>query len=150
MVERTILPSEDDLAAALKTLRVSHATFGAAKLHATLLESRPSWSVSEKRTRKVLQSAGLALSSADAATKDIKKKTRPTQGRLYPRSQRTAGLDVSALTTKVEVRDFGGGKGKGLVATAPIAEGEVIWREDPWVLGPEWSVSPASARPYHG
>jgi hypothetical protein len=131
-VERTELPSDDDLAAALSALRVSNATLGAAKLHAALLDAHPSWSVSEKRARKVLQSSGLSLSAPTALVQ------KGTGSRLYPRSQRTAGLDIAALTTKVEVKDFGPGKGKGLVATVPIAEGEVVWKEDPWLLAPEW------------
>jgi hypothetical protein len=135
-VERTELPSDDDLAAALSALRVSNATLGAAKLHAALLDAHPSWSVSEKRARKTLQSAGLSLSAPVGTATALVQKGK--NGRLYPRSQRTAGLDIAALTTKVEVKDFGPGKGKGLVATAPIAEGEVVWKEDPWVLAPEW------------
>ena len=41
-------------------------------------------------------------------------------------------------TPKAEVRFFGRAKGKGLVARAPIAAGETIWKEDPFVLAPEW------------
>lgn len=58
----------------------------------------------------------------------------------YPVSKLVKGLDVSKWTTKVEVKDFGKEKGKGLVAKEAIKEGDVLWKEDPFVLAPEWYV----------
>ncbi|KAG9310945.1 hypothetical protein JVU11DRAFT_8819 [Chiua virens] len=31
-------------------------------------------------------------------------------------------------------------KGKGLVATEKISEGEVVWKENPFILAPEWDI----------
>ena len=41
-------------------------------------------------------------------------------------------------TSKVEVRYFDKIKGKGLVAKEKIEEGQVVWKEDPFALAPEW------------
>lgn len=125
-----VSPPEDELKDALTALRTEHPTLGIPKLHAALLGAHPGWTVSEKRTRKVLQSAGLVISSGGDATAGFK----------YPSSKLVEGLDVPKWTRKVEVRFFDKKKGKGLVATERIAEGETIWKEDPFVLAPEWRV----------
>jgi hypothetical protein len=163
-IERTEIPTDDALSNALSGLRLEHAALGAAKLHATLLEQQPSWTVSEKRTRKALQAAGLSLPAptstdpdgattknpnatntngtpATALSKKKKKAGAGANARVYPASQLTSKLDVSAFSPKVTVHQFGGGKGKGLVATSDIAQGEVLWKEDPWALAAEWWVS---------
>jgi hypothetical protein len=171
MAERTETPTDDALADALSALRTEHAALGIGKLHAALLAAHPTWLVSEKRARKVLQTAGLVLAppagadaldpahngadgGADAPKAASKKKPRKKggagaggaePGRTYPDSRPTRGLDVAQLAPKVGVQQFGGGKGKGLVATAPIAEGELLWKEDPWAVQAEWCARPSTA-----
>ena len=125
----TTTPSEDDLKAALLTLKTETPTLGVPKIHALLLATHEEWTVSEKRTRKVLQSAGLVQTSAASAA---------TPGQVFPSSRMIEGLDVAKWTPKVEVRFFGKAKGKGLVAREPIANGETVWKEDPFILAPEW------------
>ena len=122
-----ISPSEDDLKHALLALKTANPTLGIPKVHTLLLAAHPEWTVSEKRTRKVLQSAGLVQTGSGAAP-----------GHVYPSSKLIDGLDVGKWSTKVEVKYFGKAKGKGLVAKEAIAEGETIWKEDPFVLAPEW------------
>ncbi|THH33374.1 hypothetical protein EUX98_g864 [Antrodiella citrinella] len=122
-----VSPAEDALKEALKALRTEHPTLGINKLHASLLAAHPEWSVSEKRTRKVLQTEGLVISAGPS---------EPT-GFKYPSSKVMEGLDVGKWTNKVEVRVFDRKKGKGLVAKEKIAEGETIWKEDPFILAPE-------------
>ena len=39
---------------------------------------------------------------------------------------------------KAKVHQFGPKKGKGLVAAQVVEEGEEIWKEDPFVIAPEW------------
>ncbi len=124
----SISPSEDDLKQALHTLKTANPTLGIPKVHALLLAAHPEWTVSEKRTRKVLQSEGLVHTSGAAGL----------AGHVYPASKLIEGLDVGKWTAKVEVRYFGKAKGKGLVAKEAIADGEVVWKEDPFVLAPEW------------
>lgn len=125
-------PADDELKEALTSLRSSNASLGIPKLHALLLSTYPSWTVSEKRTRKILQSAGL-----------VNAPPPPKEGNghgenIYPASKLVKGLDVTKWTSKVEVKQFGKKKGKGLVAKEKIAEGEVLWKEDPFILAPEW------------
>lgn len=45
---------------------------------------------------------------------------------------------MSKYSKKIEAQYFDKVKGKGLVATEKIEEGEVAWKEDPFVLAPEW------------
>ncbi|KAJ2996216.1 hypothetical protein NUW54_g7267 [Trametes sanguinea] len=122
-----ITPAEDELKSALLELKSANPTLGISKIHAQLLATHPEWTVSEKRTRKVLQGEGL-VNNANGGT----------PGQLYPSSKLIEGLDVSKYSEKIEVKYFSKIKGKGLVAKEPIKEGETIWKEDPWVLAPEW------------
>ena len=130
-----ISPSEDDLRAALLALKTNNPTLGIPKIHALLLSAHTDWTVSEKRTRKVLQAAGLVQTSAASLGSSS---GAPAGGQVWPSSRLIEGLDVARWTPKAEVRFFGRAKGKGLVARAPIAAGETIWKEDPFVLAPEW------------
>lgn len=144
----SVTPTEADLKVALIKLRTEHPTLGIPKLHALLLAAQPSWTVSEKRTRKVLQAEGLVLSAdpkaktAAAGNKndagDAHNRADVRSGTLYPSSKMIEGLDVSKYSTKVAVKYFGREKGKGLIATERIEEGEVVWKEDPFILAPEW------------
>ncbi|KAL6302608.1 SET domain-containing protein [Sparassis latifolia] len=131
-----ISPSENDLKQALIDLRASNPTLGISKVHALLLSTHTTWTVSEKRTKKVLQSEGLVLSSSAAKNAGAES----CGGVIYPSSRILKGLDISKFTRKVEVRYFGKSKGKGLVAKVKIAEGETIWKEDPFILAPEWEL----------
>ena len=121
-----ISPPEDDLKHALLALKTANPTLGIPKIHALLLAAHPAWTVSEKRTRKILQSEGLVQTSGAVA------------GHNYPSSKLIDGLDVGKWTAKIEVKYFGKAKGKGLVAKEAIADGEVLWKEDPFILAPEW------------
>jgi hypothetical protein len=124
------IPSEAELKAALVNLRAANPTLGIAKIHTLLLSTNPSWTVSEKRTRKLLQSEGLMVTLAG---------TNPPQNvRVYPSSRVIETLDVKKWTLNVEVRYFDKIKGKGLVAKEKIKEGQVVWKEDPFALAPEW------------
>lgn len=124
-----VSPSDEDLGSALKTLRQSNPTTGAAKLLPLLLDSNPGWAVSEKRLRKVLQKEGLSLAVPANPNNEE-----------YPISKIIPSLEVSTWSKKVRVEDFGVKKGKGLVATESIDEGENLWLEDPLVFAPESSV----------
>ncbi|KAG6888562.1 hypothetical protein C0992_008191 [Termitomyces sp. T32_za158] len=125
-----ISPSEDDLRAALVALKTRYPSLGIVKTHSILLASYPDWTVSEKRTRKVLQSEGLILDTPSPQATDF----------VYPSSRLIPDLDISKWSSKVQVRYYDKRKGKGLVATEDIEEGETIWKEDPFVLAPEWEI----------
>lgn len=51
LLYRSVIPSEEELILALRTLKVENPTLGIAKTHALLLETHE-WTVSEKRVRK--------------------------------------------------------------------------------------------------
>jgi hypothetical protein len=127
-------PSDSDLTSVLAALRGENPSLGIPKLHALLLSKNPGWLVSEKRTRKVLQSLGL--------TNTAKRSPSDSVGELKsPSSKLLEGLDPLKYAQKglaLRVEYFDQKKGKGLIATTDISEGAVIWREDPFSLAPEW------------
>ena len=135
---QNVTPSEDELRAALQTLRAQNPALGIAKLHARLLSEHPTWTVSEKRTKKYLQNEGLVLRQNGTKLET----QHGSKQLLHPISRVIEGLDVTKWTKKVQVQYFDRLKGKGLVATERIVEGEVLWKEDPFILAPEWYVSP--------
>lgn len=125
-----ISPSEDELTTAIVELKKENPDLGISKIHNLLITKYPDWTVSEKRTRKILQAQGL-VATASGNTPNVL---------IYPSSRLVPGLDIQKWTPKVEVKWFDKRKGKGLVATHEIKEGEVIWKEDPFITSPEWCV----------
>jgi hypothetical protein len=112
-----VLPSDDDLKIALLDIKSQNPSLGIAKTHALLLSEHPTWSVSEKRVRKVLQAEGLLLPSTPPVD--------GTKGKIYPSSKLIDKLEVSKWSTKVLATYFDKAKGKGLVAKERIVEGEI-------------------------
>src|SRR5882757_6333832 len=53
----TISPAEEDLQAAVASLKNEHPALSTAKLHALLLSDNPSWVVSEKCLRRILKNS---------------------------------------------------------------------------------------------
>ncbi|KZS95674.1 SET domain-containing protein [Sistotremastrum niveocremeum HHB9708] len=131
-----VSPSDEELIPAIKDLRGANPTLGITKFQALLLETHKEWTVSEKRIRKILQQLGLGpQNGSDAASSKSK-----SNGKQYPSSKLNEALDVKQWTSKVEVKHFGKLKGKGLVASEDIAEDETIWKEDPFIIAPEWEI----------
>lgn len=124
--------AEVELRTALIGLKKEKPTLGVVKIHTLLLEAHPTWAVSEKRVRKILQSEALVATEKDNGTGP----PIPT----YPVSHLNKSLDVTKWSRKVKVHYFNTIKGKGLVATDKISEGEELWKEDPFILAPEWCV----------
>ena len=116
-------PGEEELKSALIELKAQNPSLGISKIHALLLAAHPDWTVSEKRTRKILQTQGLVQGAGPA---------------VHPTSRLIPNFDVKKYSSKVAPKFFDKRKGKGLVAVEPIKEGEVIWKEDPFVMAPEW------------
>jgi hypothetical protein len=126
---RTISPPEHDLKSTVQSLKNAHPTLGVPKLLALLLSENPTWTVSEKRFRRVLQQQQQQAKKPHSVLF------------VYPSSTLIQGLDLTKWTTAVKVEYFGKQKGKGLIAREPITEGQVVWKEDPFVNAPEWSLS---------
>ncbi|KDQ08958.1 hypothetical protein BOTBODRAFT_47915 [Botryobasidium botryosum FD-172 SS1] len=144
-----VSPSDDVLIPVLRELRAESPSVGAAKLLALLLTSQPTWTVSEKRLRKVLQREGLGLPPSSVelrgsinATKNDSNET----GVEFPTSKMNPRLNIGRWTKKAEVKDFGLEKGKGLVATEPIEEDELMWKEDPLATCPDWDLQARQTR----
>ena len=147
--ESTISPPEEDLKAVVASLKKEHPALGIAKLHGLLLSENPSWAVSEKRLRRILKNSnplaqreGLEYATIGTPRGHGPSSSPSTTGsnaaHPYPSSTLVEGLDVSRWTTAIEVTYFDRKKGKGLVAKEPISEGQVVWKEDPFVIAPEW------------
>ena len=58
--------------------------------------------------------------------------------KLWPSSQVIENFDLTLFSKKIEVKYFDKAKGKGLIAKEEIGEREIVWKEDPFVLAPEW------------
>jgi hypothetical protein len=127
-----VSPPDNELIPAVVAIKASNPELGIAKTLSAVLAAHPDWAVSEKRLRKVLQNEGLIVGGNTKATEG---------GRIYPSSRIIEDLDVSAWSSKVQVRYFNKIRGKGLVAKEKISAGEVIWKENPFILAPEWLVN---------
>ncbi|KAF8574536.1 SET domain-containing protein [Ramaria rubella] len=131
-----ISPSDEELIPVLRALRAEFPTLGINKFHALLLQNQPSWAVSEKRFKKVLQQH--CLNSMQ--TIQPQQSGGGGEGKKHPTFRFNEQLNVENWTKKVEVKYFGPEKGKGLVAKEKIENGEKLWKEDPWVIAPEWDI----------
>lgn len=127
---RNVIPTEDEVRKAIIELKKGNPASGVAKIHSLLLHANSSWTVSEKRVRKILQSEGLI--NSDPGTPNS------TTNIIHPSFRLNKSLDVNKWTNRVEVKYFDAIKGKGLVAKENIAKGDVLWKEDPFILAPEW------------
>ncbi|KAN0120543.1 hypothetical protein V8E52_004370, partial [Russula decolorans] len=148
--DSTISPPEEDLKVAVASLKKEHPTLGIAKpLHALLLSENSSWAVSEKRLRRILinsnsdgpltQHQGLEYYATTGNPRGPGPSTAGSKAaHAYPSSTLVEGLDVSKWTTTIEDRYFDRKKGKGLVAKEPISEGQIVWKEDNFIIAPEW------------
>ncbi|QRV85458.1 SET domain protein [Ceratobasidium sp. AG-Ba] len=114
-----VVPTDDELIATVRSVRSQNPALGIQKLLAAVLTAEPTWSVSDKRLKKVLQKL---------------------KGDEFPTSSLNAALDVGKYSDKVRPVVFGPEKGKGLVAAQDIRAGEVLWREDPFVYAPPWEI----------
>jgi hypothetical protein len=141
-----ISPPEDDLKSTVISLKEAHPALGVTKLHALLLSENPAWTVSEKRLRRILNAEGLILQQqqqqrgSDIAASGPVPSASSSTVPLYPSSTLVEGLDVTNWTAAVQVKHFGRERGKGLIAKEPISEGQVVWKEDPFIIAPEWCV----------
>ena len=150
--QSTFSPTEEELKAAVASLKKEHPALGIAKLHTLVLSENSSWAVSEKRLRRILKNSnsdgpitqrqGLEYAPIGIPRVPGPSSSPSTAGsktaRVYPSSALVEGLDVSRWTTAIEVKYFDRKKGKGLVAKEPISEGQVVWKEDPFIIAPEW------------
>jgi hypothetical protein len=131
-------PSDDELRAAVRATRDAHPDLGVLKLWAAVKDSGVT--VSEKRFRKVLAEVGGTAAGGGAAPaaaakpkKKKGKKSRRVGDHLEPETHLDATLDIAAIAPKVKAAMFGGARGKGLVAAQALQQGEMLWREEPFI-----------------
>ncbi|KAJ3742873.1 hypothetical protein DFH05DRAFT_1498352 [Lentinula detonsa] len=148
-VVATSSPSDQDLRTAVISLKSAHPTLGIAKIHALLLAGYPDWIVSEKRTKKILQSEGLTLQTSQSTAEATLTSPSPTKHskasgsgtvNVYPSSKLIPNLEISKYNAKIEVKHFNKKKGKGLVAKEKILAGTPLWKEDPYIVAAEWEI----------
>ncbi|KAI0297053.1 hypothetical protein B0F90DRAFT_1876045 [Multifurca ochricompacta] len=101
-----ISPPEEYLKSAVVSLKKDHPSLGIAKFHTLLLSENPTWTVSEKRLRRILNAKASYYSHRSNNNNNNTKK---------PLLQ----LDLRAL---------------------PISEGQIVWKEDPFIIAPEWDI----------
>ncbi|KAF8260082.1 SET domain-containing protein [Lactarius quietus] len=130
-----ISPPDEALKPAIQSLRTQHPTLGVAKLHALLLSENAQWTVSEKRLRRMMTAEGLTLQPQPQ-----RKAAAEPGAHIYPSSALVEGLDVAKWTVAVEIKYFDKKRGKGLIAKEPISEGQIVWKEDPFIIAPEWDI----------
>ena len=133
-----ISPPEDDLRRAIVNLKNQRPSLGISKVHSHLLATHPHWTVSEKRTRKILQAEGLTTTTSSCPTADNNDDrgalTNPSSAQknydpsvtVFPTSRVIPHLDTRRWSPRVAVKYMDDKKGKGLVATEDIAQGEVM------------------------
>ncbi|KAG8993796.1 SET domain-containing protein 5 [Tulasnella sp. JGI-2019a] len=146
-VASSISPSDQDVLTAVEAFRTKNPSLGVAKLQAAILSANPSWTLSEKRLRKILKPPAVVegdVIDQNNGDRDTEAST-PVKAApvLFPKSKLNDDLDVEQWTKKVKVHVFGKAKGKGLVATEDIKEDEVLWREEPFVYSPTWDIQDA-------
>ena len=137
----SISPPEEALRAAVVSLRKQHPTLGVTKLHSLLLSENSEWTVSEKRLRRMMTTEGLILQPPPQRKVTPAASVASPGAHIYPSSTLIEGLDVAKWTAAVEIKYFDKQRGKGLIAKEPISEGQVIWKEDPFIIAPEWYVN---------
>ncbi|KAI9454647.1 hypothetical protein BJY52DRAFT_1283286 [Lactarius psammicola] len=135
-----ISPPEEVLRSAVLSLRKDHPTLGVAKLHALLLSEKSEWAVSEKRLRRIMTAEGLTLQPQPQRKVTPAASGASPRTHIYPSSTLIEGLDIAKWTAAVEVKYFDKQRGKGLVTKEPISEGQVVWKEDPFIIAPEWDI----------
>ncbi|KAF8637143.1 hypothetical protein AX17_003047 [Amanita inopinata Kibby_2008] len=132
-------PPEDELRRAIIDLKSQNPSLGISKVHAYLLAMYPNWTVSEKRTRKILQAEGLTMITSSHSG-SFPQPNYDSNISVFPSSRVIPHLDTRRWSPRVAVRYIDNKKGKGLLATEDIAQGETLWREDPFIIAPEWEI----------
>ncbi|KZV75809.1 SET domain-containing protein [Peniophora sp. CONT] len=136
-----ISPSDDDLRASIFKIKTANPSLGIGKIRSSVLQENPTWQLSENRVKKICQAEGLinAAPAPTGAPKEKEKKSEKEKA-VFPVSRVVEDLDIERWTGRVQVRFIDKRKGKGLFAKEKIAEGEVIWKEDPFIVAPEWEL----------
>ncbi|KAG7450171.1 SET domain-containing protein [Guyanagaster necrorhizus] len=151
-----IVPDDETIQSVISIVQPSLPGLDTNKLHDAVIDAYPEWQgvVGEKRVRRVManskkdEEAEGPIKDDNASTittpktkkkKKAKAKAKASSRETYPTSSLLPD-SVLTLPPTVAVRYFDKQKGKGLVALRRIEEGETLWKEDPWIIAPEWDI----------
>ncbi|KAJ1907700.1 hypothetical protein LPJ81_000583 [Coemansia sp. IMI 209127] len=127
--QRTVVPPEDELQAAIAAIKEKEPEFGIPRVCAALRANNPAWQLSEKRVRKLMGSLGLVQASGEES-----KSTTPT-------SSIAPGDFVEALASgQVRVEYIDKVKGKGVFSTRDFDKGANVFEETPFAWYPRWNT----------
>ncbi|KAI8071035.1 hypothetical protein BC940DRAFT_317419 [Gongronella butleri] len=138
------VPEEDELVQAIQQLKVDHPEWGIKSIHSHITQDRQDWQVSDKRIKKLMQSAGLTgspgagNSTAAPALDASVVKSGVEDDPSVPVSYINPKLDIQAVAPKVEARMVDNVTGKGMFAATDIAKDEILFTETPLVFFPPW------------
>lgn len=132
MTSSTVSPPDEAVIEAIKLVKDPNPEIGVSKLQSAILAANPAWTLSEKRIRKLLKPP--PVTDSEGLVSNPKAKETP----IHPTSKLNDDLNVEQWSKKVQVKQFGKARGKGLVAKEDIAEGEAIWKEEPFIYSPQW------------
>ncbi|GJJ79122.1 hypothetical protein EMPS_11481 [Entomortierella parvispora] len=122
----TITPDAAALTERIAAIKKADPGLGIKKVLTTIQAQEPTWLVSEKRVKKLMGEAGIAVASADGEV-----------DASVPISHIDTGVDIHALTNGlVTTRMINRVIGKGLFATQDIPKGKVLFTEFPFVYFP--------------
>ncbi|KAG2222038.1 hypothetical protein INT45_003683 [Circinella minor] len=125
------IPSQEDLIDAIQKIKISFPEYGIKKVTSQVTEEQPSWSVSEKRVKKLMQTQGLTNT------------LQPTKSGMaddpsIPVSFIDPKLDLKSVSTNVVSKMIDPVTGKGLFAARDIKANETVFEESPFMYFPPW------------
>ncbi|KAF9436103.1 SET domain-containing protein 5 [Entomortierella beljakovae] len=124
----TITPGAPELTALIAAIKKEDASLGIKKVLSEILAREPTWIVSEKRVKKMMSEAGIAVARPEA------------EGEIDPSipvSHIDTDVDVSALTNgAIKARMINKIIGKGLFAAQDLPKGKIIFTEFPFIYFP--------------
>jgi hypothetical protein len=85
-------PEEAELLPVLERLRKDHPSLGIPKFHALVLAENPTWTLSEKRVKKILTTLGMGPISSGNPNSE--------KQRVYPSSKLNQSIAVDKWTCK--------------------------------------------------
>ncbi|KAG9067976.1 SET domain-containing protein 5 [Linnemannia hyalina] len=124
----TITPEAPVLTELIAKIKKADPGLGIKKVLAEIQTQEPTWLVSEKRVKKLMDQAGIAVANAEP------------EGELDPSvpvSHIDAAVDISALTNGlVKTKMINKVIGKGLFATEELPKDKVVFNEFPFIYFP--------------
>ncbi|KAI8366777.1 uncharacterized protein BYT42DRAFT_648852 [Radiomyces spectabilis] len=126
-----ITPTEEELVKAITQIKLDNPDLGIKRVAVKLTEDQPTWQVSEKRVKKMMQTHGL-VQTAEPVKSGVEDDPSVPVSFIDPK------LDIKSVSDKVVAKMIDKVTGKGLVAARDIAKDETIFTETPFVYFPPW------------